>query len=82
MEGILFQSPFILGGFVLAIVLLLFELRTQSTGYILPALSVLLTVADIVYGILRGVTLQEVAVILMVFIVINLTAYKAKGGQA
>ncbi len=82
MEGVLFQSPFILGGFVLAIVLMVFELRTKSTGYVLPAISVMLTVADIVYGVLRGVTLQEIAIVLMVFIIINLTAFKFNGEQS
>ncbi len=81
MEGILFQSPFILGGFILAIVLLVFELRTKSTGYILPVISVALTVADVVYGILRGVTLQEIAIIFMVFIIINIVAFKSDGEQ-
>ncbi len=79
MEGIIFQSPYILGGFVLALVLLIFELKTESTGFILPVISLAISIAVTVYSILCGATLQEITIILMVFVIINITTFKRNG---
>lgn len=81
-ESVIFNSPVLLGGFVIALVLLLFELRTESTGYILPVLSVLLSVGVTVYLVLAGGSLQELAIVLMVFIIVNIVAFKhGEGGE-
>ena len=71
MEGVIFNSPFILGGFALALTILIFELRTSSTGYFLPVMSVLLSIAVTTYSILLGATLQEIVIVLLVFVIIN-----------
>ena len=78
MEGVLFSSPIILGGFALALTILIFELRTNSTGYFLPVLSVLLSIAVIIYAILLGATLQEIVIALLLFVIINLAGLKAE----
>lgn len=81
MEGIIFQSPIILGGVAIVIGLLIFELRTHSTGYVLPTISALLTIGLIIYSILSGATLQEIAIILMVLLIVNIMTYKARGDK-
>ncbi|MBE7088480.1 MAG: DUF2254 domain-containing protein [Clostridiales bacterium] len=81
MEGVLFNSPIILGGFALALTILIFELRTNSTGYFLPVLSVLLSIAVIIYAILLGATLQEIVIVLLLFVIINLAGLKTEKPQ-
>lgn len=80
MESVFFETPVIIIGFAVALLLLVVELRTKSTGYVLPVLSVLITVGIIIYTTLYGGTMQEIIIVLLVFVLLNIAAFKAGGG--
>lgn len=78
-DSIFFDTPILIIGFVLALALMLFELRTKSTGYVCPALSALITIGMIIYGLFKGATYQELVIIIAIFVVITLVSFKIGG---
>lgn len=71
-------NPYILCGFALAAVLLVIELRTSATGWLLPVLSVCLSVIFTVVAVLLGGTLQEIIIVAAVFCIL-MSAYLKRG---
>ncbi len=74
-------TPSIICGYGLALALLIFELRTSSTGWLLPAVSAAIAVSVTVLAFLAGATLGEIALVAMIFVLVALAAYKRRGDK-
>lgn len=71
----MFSSPYlalILTLYGAGLALLLFELFTRKTGYILPMISLLFFIAGSIVGLLTGASLFEVALVATMFLVVSL----------
>lgn len=79
-DSVIFNSPVILAGIFIILLLMLLDLRYHSGGYILPFVTTLASVLLTLYTIIAGAELQEVAILLMIFLVFNIFGY-SKGGQ-
>ena len=79
-NSIIFTSPFI----ILLIVALgcsLFDVVRRTTGYVLPTLSIFLTIITLTYATLLGAKLYETALVFIIFATVNLFAFGERGGR-
>jgi hypothetical protein len=82
-SSVIFNEPILLILLGLALFLSVFDMKKRASGYILPLLSILITLCTLAYAMLLGATLYETATVLMLFAAVNLLSYGAqKGGKA
>lgn len=82
-NSVIFNQPLLLILLGIALLLGVFDIKKRASGYILPLLSILITLGTLAYAILLGASLYETATVLMLFAAVNLLSYGAqKGGKA
>ena len=69
---VILNNPLLLVLYGVALALVLFELFTKLTGYILPLIAFALVVGTTIYAVILGAELLEVAIFVLVFLLINL----------
>lgn len=77
-DSIIFNSPFMLGGFIVAALLCLFDIIKKPDSYIVTLLSVLIAVGMTIYSLINGASIQDVLIVLLVFAALNLTAFRKR----
>lgn len=75
---IIINSPLILVLYGIALALVLFELFTKLTGYVLPIIAFMIVIGTTIYSLLIGAQLFEVAIYVMIFLLINLFGARRK----
>ncbi len=80
MELTLLQHPLAIALYAVALALVIFELITKFTGYVLPLIALAVFVGTSIYAVLSGVTLFEIACLATVFLVANLFGCGRKKG--
>ena len=80
-ETVIFNSPTLLVGIVLAIVLLIFEQKTHSSGYIAPIASLILSLGVVFLAFLYGAAWNEIILLVTLFLTVTLLNYHDEGGE-
>lgn len=81
-SSVIFNEPLLLILLGIALFLSVFDIKRKSSGYVLPLLSILITLCTLAYAMLLGASLYETATVLMIFAAINLLSFgKQKGGK-
>ncbi len=81
MESVILSSPFLCVLYGLALLLGLIGLRKKK-GMVLSFLSVVLCLSTTFYALIRGATFQEVAIVLLIFLSVNLiTIFIERGSK-
>ena len=75
---IIFNSPLLLILYAIALALALFELFTKKTGFILPIISFAIVIGTTIYALILGTELLEAAIIIFVFLLINMFGARRK----
>ena len=75
---IIINSPLILVLYGIALALVLFELFTKLTGYVLPLIAFMIVIGTTIYSLLIGAQLFEVAIYVMIFLLLNLFGARRK----
>ena len=71
-EGVIINSPVLIAGIVLVILLVIFEQKTQSSGFILPILSAVLSLLVLFVAFLYDASWEEIIVVLSVFLLVHI----------
>ena len=79
-ESVIFNTPILLIGYALALGLCILSIKGRIGGYIVPILSVFTCMATTTYALLKGADLYEVGMMVMIFLLLNLSVYR-KGGE-
>lgn len=79
MESVIINSPVLLAGILIVILLTVFEQKTKSSGFILPIISAVLSLLVLFVAFLYGATWEEIIVLLLVFLLVNMFGYR--GGE-
>ena len=77
-ESVIFNSPFLLLLYGIGLALALFELFTKETGFVLPLISLAVAVGTSIYALLLGAGLFEVALVLVIYLLVNLIGLRRK----
>ena len=80
-ESVIVNSPMLLMGVLVVILLTIFEQRTHSSGFILPVISMGISLFVVFSAFLYGAAWEEVIVLVLTFLVINMFGYKDVGGE-
>ena len=75
---VILNTPLLLVLYGLALVLVLFELFSKLTGYVLPIIAFVIVVGTTIYALLLGAQLLEVAIFVTIFLLINLFGARRK----
>lgn len=78
-ESVIFNSPVLIAGYSIALFFCIFDLFKHSSGYIFPVISAVACVTTTVAALILGAGLYEVALVMMVFLALNLSVYWGKG---
>ena len=79
-ESVIFNSPLLLAGYGIALLLCLFSVKGRIGGYVLPIISAFVCVLTTTYALLQGADLYEAGMVIVIFLLINLSVYQ-KGGE-
>ena len=71
-ESVILQLPLVLVVYGIALALCLFDRHYKATGGVVTMVSTAIAVGATVYAILMGATLVECAVVLMIFLLLNM----------
>lgn len=71
-ESVIINSPVLIAGIVLVILLVIFEQKTQNSGFILPILSAVLSLLVLFVAFLYGAGWEEIIVILSIFLLVHI----------
>lgn len=77
-DSVLLSNPILWIGFLIAFILLIITMMMNLKWYILPVFSLLIVVGETVYGILVGMSLKEIALVLLPLFLICLIAFRRK----
>ncbi len=77
----LFNSPFMIIGFIIAILLFIFDMVKRPKSIIAIFVAVLIAVAMISYSLIMGATMQEVLIIILIFSALALNVFIKKEGK-
>ena len=78
-NSVIFNSPILILLLITALFLCVFDMEKRVSGYVLPLLSILITIGTLTYAMLLGATMYEVATVFILFASVNLLAYGGKG---
>ena len=81
MESVILSTPLLLIGFGLALFFCVFSLIHRSSGYVFPVISVLLTLASVIASVIFGAGGEEIVTVLIIFILLNFSAFGKSGGK-
>lgn len=76
MESVILNSPIILIGYGLALFFCIFDIVKRSSGYVFPLISVFICLGTTIYALICGATMYEVGSVIILFLVLNLSAFK------
>ena len=79
-ESVIFNSPLLLAGYGIALLLCLFSVKGRIGGYVLPILSAFICVLTTTLALLKGAELYEAGLMIVIFLMIHLPVYR-KGGE-
>lgn len=79
--SIVLSSPFLLFGYLVALLLTFFELKRHATGLVFPLLAIALFVITTIFALLQKATLMEIAIVTFLFLLANLLVYVGKEVQ-
>lgn len=71
-ESVIINSPVLIAGIVLVILLVIFEQKTQSSGFILPILSAVLSLLVLFVAFLYGAGWEEIIVVLSILLLVHI----------
>ena len=77
MESVILSSPFLM--ILYGVALLLSIIGIRKKGSIFASLSIIICLLTTGYILLKGATLHEAVVILLLFLAVNLNSFKDKG---
>ena len=80
-ESVILNSPVLLAGILIAVLLFVLGRRTRSAGPLFPLLSAGTGVAVLVGAYLSGAALTELIVLLLAFTALYLSPYLSGGGK-
>lgn len=78
MESVILTTPLLVVLYAVALIFGLIGLKKQA-GMVAPSLSVILCLLTSGYALLKGASLFEVAIVLLVFLAVNLLIFMRKG---
>lgn len=78
MESVIFSSPFLIVLYCVALFFSIVGLKNK-TGVILSSVSVALCLLTTGYALFKGATLLETAIVLLIFLIINLIGFGEEG---
>lgn len=79
-QSVIFNSPILLLGLAVSLVLFVVCFINKSGGYVLSIISAAVAVATLTYALLLGAAMQEVLIAALIFFLISLTGFKKKRG--
>ena len=71
-ESVIINSPVLMAGILLLILLTIFEQKTQSSGFILPIFSAVLSLLILFVAFLYGAAWEEMIVALSIFLLVHI----------
>lgn len=74
-ELVILQSPELLLGFGAALFFCLFDKIYRASGYLFPALSLVIFLVTAGYSLLLGASLNELCLVTLIFLGLNLSVY-------
>jgi len=78
MESIILSSPLLAVLYAIALIFSIAGLKKPS-GAILPSVSIVICLLTTGYAILKGASIFEIAIVLLVFLAVNLLIFTRKG---
>lgn len=75
-KSVIFNSPILLIGLAIALVLFVACFINKSGGYVLSFIAAAVVIATLTYALLLGASMQEVLIFALVFFLISLTGFK------
>jgi hypothetical protein len=72
--SVIFSSGWLLAGYIVALLLAVFDLKKHSTGIVFPLLSLALFMASTIVSLAYKASLTEVAVLTLIFLCLSLTS--------
>lgn len=73
---IIFSNPLILLGYGAALLIGIYGMWKQIGGFWLPLLSVVCCVLTTTYALVKGASLYEVGLMMIVFVLVNMSVYQ------
>lgn len=80
-NSILLQSPALLVGFVVALILLVISFTGGKKSYIFSCLAGVVFVVASLFALLGGTTLFEMGTVCLIFLATTLVCFEWKGGK-
>ena len=80
-ESVILNEPLLLVGYGIALLLSMYATKERVGGYIAPILSMLICMLTSVYAFLKAASLYEVGAVLIIFLLMNLSAYKKEDNE-
>jgi hypothetical protein len=80
-DSVIFNSPYLLIGYGIALFFCLFAIKKRGTGYIIPIISILVCMATSAAALLLGSSYFELCVVILVFLFLNIYATTGRGGK-
>ena len=75
---VILNSPLLLILYGVALAMVIFELITKTTGYVLPLIAFAIVIGATIYALLIGAGLFEVAIVILVFLLLNMFGARRK----
>ena len=69
-ESVILNSPVLFAGILIVILLMTFEKKTQSSGFILPIISAVLSLLIVFVSILYGAAWEELIIVILIFLLV------------
>ena len=81
-ESVIFNSPALLAGLLIVIVLLIFAQKTHSGGYILPIVTMVLSLGVLFLAFLYGASWEEIILVTLLLLAITIVNDKNGGEES
>ena len=81
MTSVLLESPLLLWGVGVVLLVSLFDLRHHSTGMLLPALALMVGTTLIWYALYLGADLDEAAFVCMILLSVHLQSFQKRNQE-
>jgi hypothetical protein len=80
-DTVIFNSPYLVMGYVVALFFCLFAIKRRGSGYIIPIISTLLCVGTSAVAIILGASYYEICIVILIFLFLNIYALLGRGGK-
>ena len=81
MDSVILNTPILWVLYGIALILCIIDIKLKAFGYIFHALSVGICIVASIIALFMGASLIEVAIVITIFLIVNLGVYRLKGGD-